>query len=259
MARIATVNYHVRSSARPAYQIDAGGVVGKLVSPEHAETTVEVKDVRNGETAVSFSDDAVMFERLPTGVASFDDDNDWKGTYDRELASLLKAKVGAREVLVFDHTIREDAQSSSRRPARNVHTDYSPEGARQRLTDLLGETRAAEWARGHYAFINLWRPIGNPVNSAPLGFVRPSSVSPDDWVPIDLVYPDRMGRIMGLFANDRHEWIYCSRMSPDELAWFNIFDNRGLPSIAHSALNLVEDDRVHDIRRSIESRTLVRY
>ena len=75
MARIATVNYHVRSSARPAYQIDAGGVVGKLVSPEHAETTVEVKDVRNGETAVSFSDDAVMFERLPTGVASFGDDN----------------------------------------------------------------------------------------------------------------------------------------------------------------------------------------
>ncbi|MEM7156428.1 MAG: CmcJ/NvfI family oxidoreductase [Myxococcota bacterium] len=255
---MATVNYHVQSAHRPTYQIDAGGVTGKIVSPEHVETTVRVKDVRSGEASVSFSDDAVMFEHLPTGVTSFEQ-GDWRATYDRELASLLKARVGAHEVLVFDHTIREDDRSSSRRPARNVHTDYSPEGARQRLTDLLGETRAAEWARGHYAFINLWRPIGHRVNSAPLGFVRPSSVSPEDWVSIDLIYPDRTGHIMGLCANDRHEWVYCSRMGPDELAWFNIFDSRGLPSVAHSALNLVEDDRVADIRRSIESRTLVRY
>ena len=105
----------------------------------------------------------------------------------------------------------------------------------------------------------MWRPIGAPINSAPLGFVRPSSVPDEDWILIDLIYPDRMGHIMGLVANDAHEWLYLSKMTPDEVAFFNIYDNRGLPAVGHSALDLVEDKRVHTVRRSIESRTLVRY
>ena len=76
---------------------------------------------------------------------------------------------------------------------------------------------------------------------------------------LDLIYPDRTGQIMGLAGNPAHEWLYQSRMTPDEIALFNIYDNRGLPSIAHSALDLVEDPKVTTIRQSIESRTLVRY
>jgi len=89
--------------------------------------------------------------------------------------------------------------------------------------------------------------------------VRPSSVEDTDWILIDLIYPDRVGHIMGLAANERHEWLYQAKMTPDEVALFNIYDNRGLPSIGHSALDMVEDNTVHSIRKSIESRTLVRY
>ena len=64
---------------------------------------------------------------------------------------------------------------------------------------------------------------------------------------------------MGLVGNPEHEWIYQSKMTPDEVAIFNIYDNRGLPSIAHSAIDMVEDPNVTTIRKSIESRTLVRY
>ncbi|MEM6995707.1 MAG: CmcJ/NvfI family oxidoreductase [Myxococcota bacterium] len=258
MTRSATVNYHVRRGGRPVYEIDAGGVVGEIVSPEHAKTVVAVGDVRGGEVSVSFRQDGLMFEHAPSRVASFDGEN-WRTTYESELGLWLRDKLGAREVLIFDHTVREDDQSSTRQPARNVHTDYSPDGAQQRLTDLLGAGEADEWARGHYAFINLWRPIGRTVNSAPLGFVRPASVSADDWMLIDVVYPDRVGHIMGLAASDRHEWIYLSCMSPDELVAFNIYDNLGLPSVAHSALNLTEDEHERSTRRSIESRALVRY
>ncbi len=123
----------------------------------------------------------------------------------------------------------------------------------------MGAEAAAEWARGHYAFVNVWRPVDHPINSAPLGFVRPSSVEPSDWILLDLIYPDRNGQIMGLVGNPRHEWIYQSKMTPDEVAIFNIYDNRGAPSIAHSALDMVEDSNVNTIRKSIESRTLVRY
>jgi hypothetical protein len=152
-----------------------------------------------------------------------------------------------------------DDPNAERKPARNVHTDYSDAGAHQRLIDVLGADAAAEWSAGHYAFINVWRPIEAPINSAPLGFVRPSSVPDEDWILLDLIYPDRRGHIMGLVANPAHEWIYRSRMTPDEVVYFNIYDHRGRPAVAHSALDLVEDPSVHTIRRSIESRTLVRF
>ncbi|MGI9476521.1 MAG: CmcJ/NvfI family oxidoreductase, partial [Hyphomicrobiaceae bacterium] len=132
-------------------------------------------------------------------------------------------------------------------------------GAHQRLRDLLGEEKAARWETGHFAFINVWRPIENPINSAPLGFVRPRSVDAQDWLTIKLIYPDRLGSILGLVANDAHEWVYLSKMTPDEIALFNIYDNRGKPSIAHSALDRVEDDTIDVVRKSIESRTLVHY
>ncbi|MCY4334642.1 MAG: CmcJ/NvfI family oxidoreductase [Litoreibacter sp.] len=141
----------------------------------------------------------------------------------------------------------------------NVHSDYSQSGAEQRLVDLLGSDVAAVWAKGHYAFINVWRPIGTPINSAPLGFILPDSVAEADWITLDLIYPDRMGQIMGLAANPDHRWLYMSKMTPDEVAYFNIYDNCGQPSIAHSALDMIEDPSIQTVRKSIESRTLVRY
>lgn len=259
MPRMGTVNYHVHRPERQAFHIDAGGVVGKLLSPELSATQVAVRDVRTGEAEVSFQNDGISFEILPSEVTSFKQNLDWKPIYETELRELLVSKIDAEEVVVFDHTVRVDDPTSVRKPARNVHSDYSPEGAHQRLIDILGEAKAREWSLGHYAFINVWRPIESPINSAPLGFVRPSSVLKDDWVLIDLIYPERKGHIMGLVANEQHEWIYKSLMTPDELVFFNIYDNQGRPSIGHSALDLLEDPSNSTIRKSIETRTLVRF
>ena len=79
---------------------------------------------------------------------------------------------------------------------------------------------------------------------------------------IGLVYPDRLGQILGVAANADHEWFYQSNMTPDEIAVVNIYDNRGRPHLAHSALDLPSD--AHALRtkgtprKSIESRPLVR-
>ncbi len=259
MPRTATVNYHVHKPERQAFEIDAGGVVGRLIAPELAVTQVAVRDQRTGEAQVYFARDAVGFVDSPSAVADFENGADWQATYDAELTTLLTAELGVEEVVVFDHTVRVDDPNADRKPARNVHSDYSTDGAHQRLIDILGPERAAEWADGHYAFINVWRPVDQPINSAPLGFVRPSSQQDADWILLDLIYPDRKGQIMGLAARADHEWIYRSRMTPNEVAMFNIYDNRGLPSIAHSALDMVEDASIHSVRKSIESRTLVRY
>ncbi len=208
---------------------------------------------------VCFDNDSVGFLTAPSTVTAFDQDHVWQDAYDQELTTLLTREVGATEVIVFDHTVRIDDPNATRKPARNVHSDYSPEGAHGRLIDILGEAKAAEWSSEHYGFINVWRPVENPINSAPLGFVRPSSVADEDWLLLDLIYPDRRGHIMGLVGNPNHEWVYQSRMTPDEVAVFNIYDNRGKPSIAHSALDMIEDSTITTVRQSIESRILVRY
>lgn len=257
MARVGTVNYHVHKPERQAFEIDAGGVVGRLIAPELAPTKVRVNDVRGG-IPVAFDQDSVAFLNAPSAVEDFTAKG-WNSTYDAELTMLLMSALGAQEVVVFDHTVREDDPNSDRKPARNVHSDYSAEGAQKRLVDILDANRAEDWASGHYAFINVWRPVGASINSAPLGFVRPSTVSPEDWILIDLIYPDRRGHIMGLSASESHEWVYQSKMTPDEVAIFNIYDNCGLASIGHSAIDMVEDESISRVRKSIESRTLVRY
>ncbi|MDF3416646.1 hypothetical protein HKX54_19415 [Sulfitobacter sp. M57] len=200
-----TVNYHVHSDARQAFHIDAGGVTGELISPELAATVIDVKDVRMGDAAVRFAVDSVGFLRAPTKVTNFTAGELWKAEYDRELTDLLKQEVEARDVVIFDHTVRVDDPNSDRKPARNVHSDYSPEGAQQRLIDILGAEKAEDWSAGHYGFINVWRPVDASINSAPLDLVRPSSVEKEDWVLVDLIHPDRLGHIMGLAANDGHE------------------------------------------------------
>jgi len=258
MTRTAMVNYHVHAAERQAYHIDAGGVVGNLVSPEHAETEVNLRDIR-AEGGVTFDHDSVGFLTAPSKVSTLGQGNTWRDTYDLELTSLLTRELGAAEVIIFDHTVRIDDPNAIRKPARNVHSDYSPEGSHHRLIDILGEAKADEWSDGHYGFINVWRPVEHPINSAPLGFVRPSSMVDDDWLLLDLIYPDRRGHIMGLVGNTNHEWVHQSRMTPDEVAVFNIYDNKGKPSVAHSALDMIEDPTITTIRQSIESRTLVRY
>ncbi|WP_298986491.1 CmcJ/NvfI family oxidoreductase [uncultured Roseibium sp.] len=255
----ASVNYHVTAPGRQAFHIDAGGVEGKFVSPVLVPTSVSVLDLRDGQTTVDFQNDSVVFVDNPSSVVDFGADGGWKPEYDLHLTELLKEQIGAEDVLVFDHTVRVDDPASGRKPARNVHSDYSETGARQRLVDLVGETEAEVWDEGHFGFVNVWRPVKAPIMSAPLGFVRPRSVAKEDWVLLDLIYPDRTGQIMGLVNAAGHEWVYLSRMRPDEVAIFNIFDNKGLASIAHSALDRVENGGLGSVRMSIESRTLVRY
>ncbi len=255
----ATVNYHVHKPERQAFELDADGIVGNLVSPELSAVKISVQDTRLAEIDVSFEQDSVEYAAFQTNVDVLNDEQSWQPMYDADVQRFLKTKLDIEEVVVFDHTVRIDDEKSDRKPARNVHSDYSKEGAQQRLIDLLGKTRAEEWALGHYAFINVWRPVEAEINSSPLGFILPASVEESDWILLDLIYPDRKGQILGLAANPSHQWVYRSKMKPDEAAFFNIFDNQGQSSIAHSALDMEENPVKHSVRKSIESRTVVRY
>ncbi|MGQ7848111.1 CmcJ/NvfI family oxidoreductase [Granulosicoccus sp. 3-233] len=259
MRESATVNYHVRSDTPQAFRFDVDGVYGKLVSPTLLPTQVSVQDLRDVPSNMDFNRDGIRFDRHISKITDFETGSAWQAVYEEELRALLVERIAAKEVIVFDHTVRVDDPDADRKPARNVHNDYSAPAAQQRLIDILGEERASEFQEGHYGFVNVWRPVQQTIRTSPLGFIRPSSVRPEDWMNIELIYPDRVGQILGVAANDDHDWFYLSKMTPQEVVIFNIHDNRGRPCLGHSALDMDSASGEKAVRKSIESRTLVRY
>jgi len=145
MQATAMVNYHVTSDKQQAFHIDANGEKGKIVSPELAPTQVKVKDVRDGNIQLNFWEDSLLYVQSPSVIKDFTQSQDWRETYNAELSRLLAEQLGAKEVIIFDHTIRIDDPDSDRKPARNVHSDYSACGAIKRLEDILGAEEAKKW------------------------------------------------------------------------------------------------------------------
>jgi len=254
----ASVNYHVKKPFTQAFEFDVDGIDGNLVSPELVATSIEVHDLRNSNTSPNFSTHGITFlEKL--GPVPYPFSNKDEQAYNKEIEAMLASQINAKDILVFDHTIRIDDESASRRPARNVHNDYSEKGIKQRLIDLVGKQKAVEYSKGHFGFVNIWRPVENTIMSSPLGFICPDSINPKDWMTIALIYPDRQGEILGVAENPQHRWFYKSKMRVDEGIVFNIYDNKGVPHLAHSALDMNENGVESKTRKSIESRVLVRY
>jgi len=108
MSATATVNYHVSSPGEQAFHIDAGGEVGKIISPVLAPTEVTVEDVRRASVPVDFAHDGVSFVDSASAVTSFGAPDGWEEAYDRELHDLLAREIGAKRTIVFDHTVRVD-------------------------------------------------------------------------------------------------------------------------------------------------------
>lgn len=254
----ARVNYHVKKDVPQEFELD-GRVSGELIAPELAPTTVYVTDLRAKPDSPSFSSDGITFVSHSTNVADFEHGDAWRDKYELELSALMKHTIGAKDVIIFDHTVRVDDPAATRRPAHNVHNDFTHKSAEQRLVELVGNKRADTFRKAGFGFVNVWRPIEHTVKSSPLGFIKPASMQAGDWMDIDVIYPDRVGQVLGVAANRAHEWFYLSDMTPDEAIIFNVHDSSDRPHIAHSALDMPGDADVTLPRKSIESRSLIRY
>jgi hypothetical protein len=113
--------------------------------------------------------------------------------------------------------------------------------------------------------INVWRPIVGPVLQTPFAVIDAGSISTDDFIPIDLVYTDRVGQIYMVRDNPKHRWLYVSEMQDTEVMLLKCFDSDlTVPArfTAHSAFELPPppaDAEPLPGRQSIEVRTLVFY
>ena len=165
-----------------------------------------------------------------TALRDFQDDAEIRSLYYREVEELLKAATGAEEVVIFDHTLRSGSEekrtrSGIREPVRSVHNDYTAKSGRRRVSDHLEPEQAAFRLRGRHAVINVWRPIRGPVEQLPLAVCDAQSIAPDDLVPTDLVYPDRVGEVYAVRYRADHRWFYYPGMRRDEVLLIKTYDS----------------------------------
>src|SRR4051812_21299726 len=155
----------------------------------------------------------------PTKVRSFFEQDELKGIYYPEVEQLIKAVSGASRVVIFDHTLRsgdeaEREQKLVREPVLSAHNDYTEWSGPQRVREIMGDEADALLAR-RFAIVQVWRAINQPIQSNPLALADARTVSPQDLLVAERLYPNRVGQTYRLRYNPNHRWFYFPQMHRD--------------------------------------------
>jgi hypothetical protein len=227
---------------------------------------VRISDARPLAAAGALSLHTSGFERVAhaSALRDFSDDSAIRSIYYPEAEKLLLSVTGAGKALIFDHTLRDSqngsrATASLREPVRRVHNDQTFVSGPRRVRDHLPPAEARQRLRHRFAIVNLWRPI-DVVEQLPLALCDSRTIAPDDLVPSDLVYRDKVGETFSFTFNPAHRWYYFPKLRPDEPLLIKIYDSRtdGTARLtAHTAFEHPETAADARPRRSIELRALI--
>ena len=184
-----------------------------------------------------------------------------------QIVDFLKQTVGAKSVMVFDHTIRTKANdakkltqetgTSQRAPVMLVHCDYTAESGPVRVKQLL-PLEADELLKSRVAFINVWKPVHNIVEERPLCMADVTTTPSDDFFKLHLRYRDRDGENYVMKHSDKHKWWYFPRMTPEQVILLKTYDSDEARAqfVGHSAFIDPTTPEDAKTRESIEIRTI---
>src|SRR5215472_16370752 len=203
-----------------AYETPQGEQRSNMTYDPH---TMRIHDMRPISSDMSLDTQGFALVEQRSAVRDFWDDDEVRRVYYPEAERIIKEQTGASRVFIFDHLLRrrvpdlEDRMPGRpRQPATRVHVDHTARSGPQRVRDLMGE-EAEELLKGRVQVINLWRPIRGPLRDAPLAVCDSRTVDPQDLVPSDLVYRERVGETYSVKFNPAHRWYYAPEMRSDEV------------------------------------------
>ncbi|KAF9260891.1 hypothetical protein L218DRAFT_906313 [Marasmius fiardii PR-910] len=230
----------------------------------------DIENIRGKETEYDLDNAGFLFAKSATKHQAFTDDDEIEREYYPESIELIKKLTGASKVVLFDHTIRRRREGESgtdpkkRIPVARVHVDQTPKAAVNRVRRHLPPEEAGVLLQHRFQIINLWRPISHAAWDWPLALCDFRSVDLEkDFVPVDLVYRDRVGETFGVQWNPDHQWKYLRGMTPEELVLIKCYDSVNDGSVAvltpHTAFADPTTPDGSPMRESIEIRALVFY
>ena len=264
----AALTFIVPQDTKPCFESAAltGGEPKVHFRTEQRE--VVVRDMRPLAGRLSLDREGFVLLSHETAVADLYDDEAVDSIYRREIEALLREATGAERVVVFDVTRRADVPGGAanpdglRGPATRVHADYTIGSGPKRARDTLG-AEAVDGvlaAGGRIVQLNVWRPIKGPVRRTPLALADAASISTQELVATDQVFPDRVGEIYQVAYGPQQRWYWAPRMSRDEVILIKGWDSleRGVARFTpHGAFELPGQDASAPPRESIEVRTYV--
>lgn len=261
-----TLRYLVPGVEKPIYIASEGGVDAALsIAAEFEDREVTIYDARKLASPPTLDHQGFSLLPHPSGIEDFYELEKVRLQYEAQISELVLSVTGAKDVLVFDHTLRSDARDirgehSTREPASVIHNDYTDASAARRLRDQLPPQEAEECARHRFAIVNVWRSIKGPVLSSPLACCDASTFAPTDLVASERRARERIGELELVSWNPQHKWYYFPQMNREEALLIKTFDTvqdgRARRSI-HSAFANPLAPVDAPPRESIESRLLV--
>jgi hypothetical protein len=259
------------------YTLDDGNVpevyfyeppLGTVVhSPGNDPQEMTVLDGWSRAEAFSLDREGFALRGFRHGFDRFDDDDTVQREFYGPVAEFVRAAVGARKVVVFDHTIRSKVNeqqqtaehtTTQRAPVMLVHCDYTPISGPLRVRQVLPDEAEALLSR-RVAFYNFWKPLRRRVEEKPLGVCDVTSASPDDMLKMVLRYRTRTGEIYVMRHSSAHRWWYFPGMTPEDVLLLKTYDSETdgrARFLGHSAFEDPNTPGDAAVRESIEIRTM---
>jgi hypothetical protein len=253
-----TLHYLKRGAEKPArYRTDPPpGVPRWNGTDDPHQMTIE--DARGRESEFTLDRNGFALVNAPTAVHDFYSPEEIKSVYYPEVEKLLRDRLGASRVFVFDHNVRNGSRPDLAQPSRQVHNDHTVNSAPRRVRDHLG-AEADELLKHRFGIVNVWRPIRGPVLDSPLALCDARTFTDDDLIASDLVYAHVRGETSRVEYNPKHRWYYFSEMQTDEALFIRVHDSANDGRARLSFHTSFDNPLMPDAppRESIEVRTLV--
>ena len=170
--------------------------------PGDSAVEITVSDAWPRVNDLTLDKNGFALRGFKTAYSEWEDEQNMRTNFYPEVVEFLQRELGAKRVLVFDHTIRtesnakkpltDEKNTSQRSPVMLVHCDYTTESGPLRVQQLLGD-EAEDLLKRRVAFINVWKPINRIVEERPLAMCDVQTCEDSDFFKLHLRYRDRNG------------------------------------------------------------------
>jgi hypothetical protein len=264
---LATLNYMADTGTAPEvyfYEPPAGTSVRP---PGDDPREMQILDGWSRATTFSLDREGFELREFESAFDRFEDAEAVRTEFYGPVAEFVRGSVGAKRVIVFDHTIRSkvnaeqqtaEHSTTQRAPVMVVHCDYTPVSGPMRVRQLLGD-EAEELLKRRVAFYNAWKPLKRRVEEKPLTMCDVTSAAPDDMLKMALRYRERDGEIFVMRHAATHRWWYFPRMEPEHVLLLKTYESETdgrARFLGHSAFD--DPNTVPDAptRETVEIRTM---
>ncbi|KAH6971023.1 hypothetical protein BKA56DRAFT_678163 [Ilyonectria sp. MPI-CAGE-AT-0026] len=223
---------------------DSDSVITNIVMDRYRN--IPVTDIRGYEHHFTLDIHGFQLARQPTRLhgEDFDSPSMVENKYYPEVEAYLRKFLGAEDVRVMQSAVRERplefletggggfVRGDRRKPLPGLHIDASPQGAVKRIQKLW-PSEVESITKRRFQILNVWRPLQPCLRDWPLALCDARTVSPDDKVEADLVYPGFEGENTFLYFSPNLDLYFADCQSQDEIWIFKQYDSQA--GVANSA------------------------